>query len=770
MREWPRLRDWIDADREGLRIHRGLNAAAREWEALGRDDGALYRGARLAEATEWNNTRHPHLNPTEHTFLEASQEARERDRLTRRRRIRLTGTAVAALGAAVIAIAVTALFADREHGIAASRDLAEQSASLVDSDPPLALALAREAIDRHDTAQAQDAFRQAVLADRMTAVAQASEGKTYVADPSPDGRGIVTAGQDGKVRLWRLGRVLAGRTLTTHGAPALSVAYSPNGKSVASVAYDGEVAVTPVSGGPRKVLLHLGGGEFGLSVDSAPGKLVVGTSAGAVWLIRTAAGAKPRVLGRHTTAKTRVYAVASNRDGTKVVSGGNDGRAYIWDVASGRSIALRPGATVWGTSFSPDGRRVATAGSDGRVRLWDARTGAADGQPLRVDDQPLASVRFAADGRRVVTTGDDGAVRVSDVRSGQLLSEMVGESAQYADFVPGSDTVASAGADGTLRTWTPLVVRTPRRSGTIPFFGPDGTRVVSGGDDGSVHLWDLAKGDRLLPGHSALSVTGFSPDGTQIVSVSHDSSVRLYDIGSGRSRELRFPRFRKFAVAMNEAGQIAVGGDHDAIVVQTADGANRFALRGHEGPVNALAFSPDGTQLASASDDGTARVWNLQTRRAHVIDADAEQVRSVSYSDDGTRLATAGADGTVRIWPADGGRPVVLVGHEGPVNSAEFDHRGDRIVSFGLDGTVRVWDTAGGETLVVLHRHEAGTASGAADFSPDGRSVVSAGRDGMRITACEVCGTFADVLRVAGSRAERRLSASERQRLVDRGR
>jgi WD40 repeat protein len=312
-------------------------------------------------------------------------------------------------------------------------------------------------------------------------------------------------------------------------------------------------------------------------------------------------------------------------------------------------------------------------------------------------------------------------------------------------------------------------VRTPRYSGTIPFFSPDGTQVVSGNDDGTVQWWDLAKGDRRIPGHSDLSVTSFSPDGKQILSVSHDSSVRIYDIGSGRSRKLDFPKFSKYAVAMNKAGRIAVGGTSEAIVVQGADGTGRVALRGHEGPVNALAFSPDDRHLASASDDGTARIWDLQTRKARVIHADAEQVRSVSYSDDGKRLATAGADGTVRIWPVDGDRPVVLVGHEGPVNSAEFDHRGDRIVTVGLDGTVRVWNTAGGDTLVVLHRDE-GMASGAADFSPDGRSVVSAGKHGMRITACEVCGTFAEVLRLAGTRAKRTLSASERQRLVNRGR
>jgi WD40 repeat protein len=107
---------------------------------------------------------------------------------------------------------------------------------------------------------------------------------------------------------------------------------------------------------------------------------------------------------------------------------------------------------------------------------------------------------------------------------------------------------------------------------------------------------------------------------------------------------------------------------------------------------------------------------------------------------------------------------VILVGHEGPVNTARFNGRSDRLVTAGNDGTVRVWDTGGGDALVVLYQHE-GSASGA-DFSDDGRSVVSAGEDGMRITPCDVCGTLEDTLRAARTRAQHKLSAAERQRLV----
>jgi WD40 repeat protein len=101
------------------------------------------------------------------------------------------------------------------------------------------------------------------------------------------------------------------------------------------------------------------------------------------------------------------------------------------------------------------------------------------------------------------------------------------------------------------------------------------------------------------------------------------------------------------------------------------------------------------------------------------------------------------------------------------VNTARFNGPGDRLVSAGNDGTIRIWDTGGGDALVVLYRHD-GNASGA-DFTSDGRGVVSAGDDGMRIMACEVCGTLEDTLRVARTRAQHILSAAERQRLLSGG-
>ncbi len=769
LREWPRLRDWIEEDRDGLRVRRGLSLATKEWVRLGRDDGALLRGSRLTEAVEWRDGGQIALSELEREFLDASDLARRRERAMRRRRLAFV---FAALTTGLVAAIVAAVYANQQRTIAESRDLATQSSAVIDTDPGLALVLAGQALGRHDTAQAENALRQATFADRNTAVARASAaGAAWVAIPSRDGRGALTTGNDGTVRLWRLGPgVPVGRVLTKHGTPVYGAAFTRDETRVASVAMDGEIALTPVGGGPRRALPRLPDQEYGVSVDAGPGRLVVGGSAGGVWLIPTAGGGRPALLGRHAMGMP-VSVVSFDRAGTMVVSGGADG-AHIW-AAGHRPIALKLGGAVQGASFSPNGRLVATAAADGLVHLWDARTGAAVGGPPDKAGGPLSSVRFSGDGRRLASTAYDGTVRIYDVATGALLSTMAGGTAVYADFVPGSNAIISAGSDGTLRVWVPSApVVALGAFGTAPSFGPGG-RVVSGDADGAVRLWDPARGVRPLPGHSDWSTAAFSPDGREIVSVSHDSSVRVYDLGLGRSSRLSFPEFIKNTVAVSRTGRIAVAGESAKIVVEDADGAHRVVLPSDTDSVNAVAFSPDGTHLASAGNGGTVTVWDLGSRRQRRFRADASQVLDLSYDADGTRLATAGADGTVRVYPLGGGDPVVLVGHTGQVNSARFDARGDRILSAGLDGTVRLWDPAGGDALVVLRRDAAPEDGGSiADLSPDGSRLVSVGVGGVLITPCEpgVCGSLAAVRRLAATRAPRPLTASERQRLANPGR
>ncbi|MGH2920288.1 MAG: BTAD domain-containing putative transcriptional regulator [Solirubrobacteraceae bacterium] len=780
LREWPRLRGWIDEDREGLRIQRSLSAGAREWERLGRDEGALYQGSRLAEASEWNAFRRPSLNALEREFLDASEARRERERAQRRRRL---VAAFSGLVIVLVAISIVAIVsvsqgreAKRQRDVAASRDLAGRAAGLLESDPGLSRMVALAAYDRHDTEEAESAVRQATLGDRATAILSADAGEVYTSSPSADGRLVATAGEDGSVRTWDLRRRRVAATIKGHDGPARAAAFSPDGTKIATGGEDGQVALANGDGTNRRVLLRIPAAPdadtYPNSVDFSRdgGRLVVGARDHSVRIVNLADGTS-RVLGRHADG---VRMARFDRTGRKVVSAGFDGLARIWDVATGNSIALPHGDTyVIDASFSPDGRRVATTATDGLLRIWDA----ARARPLvklKVVAQDLLSVRYSPDGRQLVTAGGDGVVRVYGAHRAILLGELKGHFGYVYDaaFAAGG-TIVSSGEDGALRLWAPVETVAIRGDATGPRVTSDGRHVVSGDEDGHVHRWDLTTGrDRRLPGHlDSASVARESADGTRIVSAAQDGTVRITDVGSGRSRLVPSDTREKLAVAIDRTGRrFAAGGQDGRTTIYGDDGRKLRELRGHTSAINGLDFSPDGRHLASASSDETARIFNVETGKLEqTFVGHGDSVISVAYSADGRRIVTAGTDATVSVWPIGGGDPIVLYGHLGSINSAVFNRRGDRLVSAGSDGTVRVWDAAGGESLVVLHRH---AIANGADFTPDGRRVLSAGGEGvantgvLRLSACPVCGRFEDVLRLARSRADRKLSPADRQRLL----
>lgn len=260
--------------------------------------------------------------------------------------------------------------------------------------------------------------------------------------------------------------------------------------------------------------------------------------------------------------------------------------------------------------------------------------------------------------------------------------------------------IVSAGADGTIRVWSTAsraVVRTIELdSGAATSLAVEGARAVSGHRDGSIALWDLETGDRLAAfkrsDASIWSVT-FTGDADRFAAASHDWRVLLFD-------------------AREPAAPVHV-------------------LEGHEGAVQALAYSPAGDLLASGGVDRTIRLWNRES--ASLIRAyrgHNEAVTAVSIAADGRILASGSLDGAIRLWSTTSTRTYRnLRGHRGRVTALAFSPDGQLLVSAGDDGVVRLWELGRRRGARSLHGHAGEVRS--LSFTPDGRRIASAGSDGI---------------------------------------
>ncbi|WP_340383907.1 helix-turn-helix domain-containing protein [Streptomyces sp. SS7] len=741
---WPRLRRWIDAERERLRDHRKLAEAARTWEDLGRDAGALYRGARLATAREhFGSAPAADLTRLEHAFLTASLTAREQEeQATARtnRRLRALTTSLSVL----LVLAVTAGLlawqqsrlsdqqkrnADRARQVALSRQLAAQSSALLGTNSDLAALLAVQAYRTSATSQATESLYAAAavpLEHRLTG----QRGVVSSVAFSPDGRTLATGSTSGdQLWLWdtRTGRL--SRTFNGQGEAAALVAFSPDGQNLTTA------------------------GNFGHSVD--------------LWNVTTGhtrinALASPEAAGREDQWPATE---AFTRDGRILAVGREDGTLRLWDTRTGRvRRTLAEGARaadgeatagVTSIAFSADGRTLASGSEDRTVRLWDTGTGRLRTR-LAGDPVTVASLALTPDGRILAVGGEDGTLRLWDTRTGRVR-ETLAEGARAADgeatagvtsiaFSPDGRTLASGSEDRTVRLWDTGTGRL-RRSlaghahivGSLAF-SPDGRTLASGDDDGSVRLWDMTPGASesvLADPRMQTDLMVFSPDGSTLATANHGGrTVHVWDVAARRLRA-------SVAVPTSEAGSMVFSPDAGALATASIYGLGAYlwdtrtgSLRvrldvGAAPPVNSVAFSPDGRTLATATTAIGVQLWNAATgglRRN--LEDDTATVTSVAFSADGRMLATGSEDGTVRLWdPGTHRRLKILPGNSSAVTTLRFSPDGRTLATGGVkDRTVQLWDTASGTSRASLagYSGEAGSVA----FTPDSRVLAIGAPDG----------------------------------------
>ncbi|HBE18902.1 MAG TPA: hypothetical protein DEG17_20525 [Cyanobacteria bacterium UBA11149] len=277
-------------------------------------------------------------------------------------------------------------------------------------------------------------------------------------------------------------------------------------------------------------------------------------------------------------------------------------------------------------------------------------------------------------------------------------------------FSPNGKYIATASEDGTARLWNQegnLEVELIGHQGKVRSisFSPNGEYIATASEDSTAILWDLS-GNSITQfiGHQAwVGSVSFSPNGQYIATASEDGTAILWDLSG-----LAIPKTARFANCFAAAQAIA-----------------KFV--GHHGRVLSVSFSPNSEYIATASEDGTAKLWNLSGNLIAEFIGHRGWVLSVSFSPNGEYIATAAADSTARLWDLSGKQVAQFLGHQGWVWHVTFSADGEYLATAAADSKARLWNLSG-KQLAELKGHQGAVVS--VSFSPDGKRLATASADG----------------------------------------
>lgn len=727
IREWPRLRRWLDEDREGLLLHRHLTRSAFEWERLDRDSGELYRGVRLSNALAWAEEYDAQLSPLEAEFLEASRkraEAAEAERARSHRRLRRLVVALSAL--LLIALAATGFAfqqfskAQAQARTATARNLAKAAVDNLDTDPERSLLLALYAVqetrgpDGLVLREAEEALHRSLLAMRV----QYSVPSDGVLALSPNGDQMLTSSdaKDISMRTASTGDLVYEER--AHDARVSTAAFHPDGSQFATGSAEGALILWRSSDGSQ--LLKLPGHElqiFDLAY-SPSGELLASASHD-----RTVKVWDPAT-GQEVTAfaerESSVRALAFTPDGARLATASIDSTIKIWDIDSGSEHLTLNGHTgrISDIDFSPDGRSLASAGGDGSLRIWNTETGQ-EVRSLELDHRAaVTALAYGPDGEWLASGGADTLVRVWDPSTGEQVMTLPGHEDDVAAlaFDPEGMRLLSLGKDGTVRVWDVgpdgerehLTLTGHDSAVTQVAYSPNGDRLVSTGRDGRAILWDAATGERfwtLMGDATQITVVAFSPDGSWLATSHVDGKVRVHNVAPAESMiamEVAGASFRDVSVSHNGQAIAAVGGPV-SVLWDMKTGEERFIDRAPKESASAIDFSPTSPTFIFTRQGGNVILGDLASvSYINSIGAHGAPVHSVAFGPGGTMAVTAGEDGAAKVWPVEVdaapgepfayyGNALSLSGHAAAIWDAEFRPDGRQIATISLDGTIRLW-------------------------------------------------------------------------------
>ena len=745
---WPRLRSWIDADREDIRVRRFITAAAQAWADAGRETAALLRGGQLALARDWAaiEANRALLSQLARDFIDAGVAEQREQQTAQRRRTRRLRQLVGALTALVLITVGLAGYAFQQRhmatiakNLAESRSVAVEAEQVRPDDPALAAQLSLAAYRITHSSGALASLLES-SGEPMAARKFDSNRAVQSVALSPNGNLLAVAAADGTLRLLNVSRPghpqLTGMVSEQGQADALyAAAFSPDGRVLAAAGADGSVGLWNVGDPRHPVSLGLLTGPknptYSLAFSQDGSMLAAGSADDEAWLWHVADLAHLVRAGVPLTGATGyVQAVAFSPDGKLLAAGSADHMVRLWNVSNpakpvpaGKPLT-GPADAVDAVAFSLNGQMLAAGSYDDKVWLWHVSNPAkpVGTKPFLGASGWVMAVAFCPDGQVLAEGGSDGRVLIWNIATHALIGVFPHPQPVTSVAWDGEHMLIDGDGDGYVRDWRvpPPGLLTGSQVNSVAY-SPGGGELAVGGDD--LQLWNPATHTLTAtakpPGgrHNLVKAVAFAPVGNLIATGYADGKIQLWRPGAHltplgtpqtasqiRAASTNLVEF----VAFRPGGTILASGADDGTVRlwNVADPAKpRLLSTVRDSPgaiVYSVAFSPSGHVLAAASSNDLVRLWNVSdpahpTPVGMPLRGPANYAYSVAFSPSGRILAVGSADRDIRLWDvADPDHPQrigpMLTGPSGYVHSVAFSHGGRVLAAGNTDGSVWLWN------------------------------------------------------------------------------